>query len=140
DDHALEARNRFCDLFIVFGRDLLRIEKAARVVQLDLPDRWQLGERRADLLRNRTARHDLVQRVGPQVAHDATERTLAVGQEDDGSRHQLTGRSGLFFPDGRVGTMRIDWLLGLTVFQDEAIESFPRHATECESSPWVCAG
>ena len=121
DDHALEARNRLCDLFIVFGRDLLRIEEAAGVVQLDLPDRRQIGERRSDLVRNGTTRHDFVQCVGPQVAHDATERTLAVGQEDDGSRHQLTGRSGLFFPNGRVSAVGIYKVLCASMGEHELI-------------------
>src|SRR5262245_26152590 len=98
DDHALEAGNNVRDLLIVFRRDLLRIKKASGVVQLDVTRSRKIRKPRANLLRDGTAWHDLVERVRPQVAHHTTERTLAIGQKDNGGRNERAGIVWLLFP------------------------------------------
>src|SRR5262249_44437787 len=104
-----------------FGRNRLRIEEAASVIELHLPCRRQRDKRLADLHRDRSALDGRVERVLPQIAHHAAERTLAVGEEDDGGWNQRATRTRLFFGESRVGAIGVNEVFWSPVLENEAI-------------------
>ena len=82
DDHAVERCDDCRNRVIVCRGNGLRVEEAARVVQLQLTNRRQPRERVPNLTGDHSFRDHVVERVDPEVAHDAAERALPVGQED----------------------------------------------------------
>ena len=94
------------------------------------------GSAVTNLPRDRAARHALVQRVLPQVAHHAVERTLAVGQEDDGGRHQAPAASGSLFLNRRVSAQGSTRFLAGRVVEDETITS--RRTSDCRIRRRFC--
>ena len=81
------------DRRMVSRRDRMGIEEAAAVVELDLPGRRQRCEGVLDLRGDRAGRHGFLQRVLPQVAHQAAPGAFAVRQEDRGDWNDFSGRS-----------------------------------------------
>ena len=90
DDDTVEAVHRRRNVLVIVRGNLLRVEEAPGVVQLDVPYRRQLVESRTDLRNDRACRNGLVERVAPEVAHDAAPRALAAGQEDRESARNPT--------------------------------------------------
>ena len=86
DDHVGHAREPCRERLVILIGDGTRIEKAAGVVQLHVIDGVAIPayglERVIQLVDERAGGRVLLDRVLPEVAHHATPRALAAGQED----------------------------------------------------------
>src|SRR5262245_33598501 len=71
DDHAPESADGLRDVAVVAARDRAGVEEAAGVVELYPRRRWKAGERAADLRLDRAGSDRLLERVPPEVAHEA---------------------------------------------------------------------
>ena len=94
NDDRLEGSHDFSNLLAIIQRDSLAVKKVAAVVELDVGDpraswvSWintQLSQSRAYLAGDSSDRHALGRGVLPEVAHQATERAFAVGQQQGGN-------------------------------------------------------
>src|SRR5215471_19053380 len=82
DDDALEVLEEIGDLRMFVGRNRSGIEKASRVVELDGACSRKFCQSSADLIRDGASCHRLLHRVLPEIAHQASPRTLPVRQEE----------------------------------------------------------
>jgi hypothetical protein len=122
DDDPLEAGDTRRNPVILVRRNGVGVEEAPGVIELDLARGGQPRKRVANLLRDVPAADGSVECVYPEVAHQAAERALPVGdQHDDGGG--LTAVSVLFqLPPRRVRTIRSDGLLRAAPIFDPSIE------------------
>src|ERR1041385_1879701 len=82
DDDALEPARPIGNGWIFPRRDRAAIEKTSAVVKLECLRGRQASEPMIDLRGNRTLRAGFGEGVPPEVAHQATPRTFAIGQEN----------------------------------------------------------
>ena len=111
DDDGLEVTDPGRDGGVIFGRDRLRIEEVAGIVELDVLRAGRLRQGVVDLGRDRSDGNSLIQRVLPEITHRAAERTLLVRQEDRRDVLNSPRSSSLRFDQVRVRSPRIERLL-----------------------------
>ena len=121
DDRALEGSERRGDRGMVFRGNGPAVEEAAGVVELDPAGRRKRRERLGDLGRDRPGAGALLERVLPQVAHQASPGALAVRQEDGGDVDCATRLVGLRLDEGAVGAPRVEGIARGPAFQDPAV-------------------
>ena len=105
------ACTRLGDGGIVVARDRLRVEEVAAVVELDVAAGGRRASGVVDLCWDRSRRDGLVRRVLPQVAHQAAERALAIGQEDRRNVDDFARRRALGLDEEGPRHVRIDAVL-----------------------------
>jgi hypothetical protein len=93
---------------VVFGWNGVRVEEAAGVIELDLAGRWELRECMGDLRRDDSCWHGFREGVFPEIAHDAAEGALAVGQEDGGYWDGFVFGGEFVFDEESEGVVRIE--------------------------------
>src|SRR5216684_2838367 len=106
-DHPLEPAHPLGDGRIILPRNCAPVEEASAIIELELPRFGQPGERVIDLRGNCAKRHGLLNRVAPEIAHQAAPGTFAVGQENGRHAHYLTRFSPLFLSQERIG---LEWI------------------------------
>ena len=109
-NHSIETIGALRDGGIVLGRNRVRIEEAAAVIELELSRRWKLEKCVIDLCRDRPERNRFAERVAPQVAHQTTKRALSIGEKDSGDRFDGPTVGTLVFDKILIGEIRIAYL------------------------------
>ncbi len=105
-DDSLERGDELGDRGMILGRHRAAVEEAPGVVELDSAGGREDAQRLADLLGDRARRHGLLERVLPEIAHQALPGTLPVGQEDRGHRDGARPAAGFRRPPLRRAPRR----------------------------------
>lgn len=113
DDEAFEGLGLSGDGWQVLPGDRAGVEERPGIVELEPPRRPRgmqpvLVEGDPDLFRNRADGHGFLQRVAPQVAHQAAPRAFPVGEEDREDRGLASVRVGFRLPQPVRRTPRIE--------------------------------
>src|SRR6185503_902309 len=113
-DDTLESTQALSDGRVIVTRDCTRIEEAAAIVELDVPQhrvpRCHRVKRPIDLLGDGSGRNGFGERVLPQIAHYATPRTFAVGQKHRRYGNYFAGVASLLLNETRHRPARVERL------------------------------